>query len=59
MIMKMCVKHPDREALGVCAECGEPVCSGCAVFIRELMCRKCATVMLFPDEKKDKKIVNE
>lgn len=50
--MKMCVNHPEKEALGVCAECGDPVCPICAVFVKELMCRKCAAVMLFPDEKK-------
>ena len=51
--MKMCVNHPEKEALGVCAECGDPVCPICAVFVKELMCRKCAAVMLFPDEKKE------
>ncbi len=26
-----CANHPDRAALGYCAECGKPLCTACLV----------------------------
>jgi len=37
-----CHYHPDREAIGACTSCGNPICSEDAVDIRgKLVCREC------------------
>lgn len=42
-----CHTHPDREARGVCVDCGHLICSGCALEIRgKLYCKQCVSETL-------------
>ena len=37
-----CHYHPDREAVGMCVSCGEPVCLECKVVLdNKIHCNKC------------------
>ena len=35
MSVKLCKKHPGRDAVGQCASCAVPVCAECAVRVAE------------------------
>jgi len=47
-----CEKHPEREAIGVCANCGKAICAECRVEIEgKNYCKDCVSE-LFEEEKK-------
>jgi hypothetical protein len=47
--MMKCGFHPDRDATARCADCGAPLCDGCAGREAEPVCTRCAAVQAVAD----------
>lgn len=51
-----CYYHPDRGAVGTCAQCGAGVCNECAVkYDGKILCRQCANEFLKQEHKEHQK----
>ena len=48
-----CYKHPDRDAVGICAGCGNPICQECNVRLdKDNFCKECKDNLAAAREKK-------
>jgi hypothetical protein len=53
-----CEKHPEREAIGVCANCGKAICAECRVEIEDKnYCKDCVSELFEEEKKADLKLV--